>query len=158
MPAETQYVDSSVFLAFVRDEEGRSPIVEVVLDEAARGERRLLTSSIALVEVAFGTESAKGAALDPATLHVIDGLWAGGSPVTAVEASIRVMEEARELARAARLRSRAIQPLDAIHLGTAVLHEADRVLTYEKKETRELWQELIDRPVEEPTVDRPPLL
>lgn len=75
-----QYVDSNVLLSYVLAEEGRAAVVEQLLLDADRGDRRLLTSTVALVEVAFGAETAKKAALDPGTISTIDNLWGRWSP------------------------------------------------------------------------------
>lgn len=128
MPADIQYVDANVLLAYVLEEDDRAPVVEQLLREAAEGNRRLITSTVSIVEVAFGAEKAKGGALDPGTLLTIDNLWSGGLPVGLAEASTRIMYEARDLARAARAQNRKLTPNDAIHLATAVRVEGGRPL------------------------------
>lgn len=158
MPAERQYVDSCVLLAFVRDEPGRAPTVEQILREGSAGDRDLVTSTIAVVEVAFTAEQAKGGALDPGTLAIIDDLWEGGDPITLIEASIPIMKKARDIAREARSRDRSITPLDAMHLATAATRGAAMIYTYEKATRRELWSELVQIPVKLPTLAQPPLL
>jgi predicted nucleic acid-binding protein len=156
MPAE-QYVDANVLLAYVLEEEG-APVVEQLLLEADKGDRRLLTSTVSIVEVAFGAETAKGGALDPGTLSTIDNLWSGGRPVALADASIRTMYEARDIAREARRRNRRLTPRDAIHLATAVAAGVEKFFTYEKDETRKIWAEITGLDVEEPNVEQMPML
>lgn len=157
MPAE-QYVDSNVLLAYVLEEEGRAAVVELLLLEADRGDRRLLASTVVLVEVVFGAEKAKKDALDPGTVSTIDNLWAGGRPIALAEASIAIMQTARDISREFRRRKRKLTPMDSIHLATAVTARVERFFTYEKLETREVWAEITGLTVEEPNVDQMPML
>ncbi len=46
-----RYWDSSVFIALIKDEEGRAPTVETVLEAAERGETEIVTCAFTLVEV-----------------------------------------------------------------------------------------------------------
>ena len=156
MPAE-QYLDANVLLAYVLEEEG-APVVEQLLLEADQGDRKLLTSTVSIVEVAFGAETAKESALDPGTLSTIDSLWSGGQPVGLADASIRTMYQARDIAREARRRNRRLTPRDAIHLATAVAADVEKFFTYEKEDTRGVWAEITGLVVEEPNVEQMPLL
>lgn len=156
MPAEL-YVDSSVLLAYVLEEDG-APVVEQLLLDADQGNWKLLTSTVTLVEVAFGAEKAKESALDPATISTIDNLWTGGRPVSLAEASIAIMQRARDVSREARRRNRKLTPIDSIHLATAVAADVEKFLTYEKEDTREIWSEITGLVVEEPNVEQMPLL
>ena len=156
MPAE-QYVDSSVLLAYVLEEAG-APVVEQLLLEADQRDRRLLTSTITLVEVVFGAETAKESALDPGTISTIDNLWTSGRPIALAEASITIMQTARDISREARRRNRRLTPIDSIHLATAVAADVETFFTYEKEDTREIWSEITALVVEEPNVEQMPLL
>ncbi|MGI8407547.1 MAG: type II toxin-antitoxin system VapC family toxin [Actinomycetota bacterium] len=158
MPAETQYLDSNVLLAYVLGEANRATTVEQLLREAEGGKRRLITSTISVVEVAFAAEKSKGFAIDPGALAAIDKLWEGGQPVGLAEASTRTMYVARDLARRARSESWGLTPADAIHLATAVRHEASVLYTYEAKATRERWSSIMGISVDEPTISQLPLL
>lgn len=157
MPAERQYLDANVFLAYVLNE-GPAPIIEEVLREGRAGERKLITSTLTIAEVAFVAGESQGGSLHPEALSVIDSLWDTGSPVAMFEATMSVMYRARDLARSARSVSRQVKPGDAIHLATAREVGVDVIYTYEKQETRKFWQTLVDIPVTEPDVSQLPLI
>lgn len=131
-------------------------MVGQLLREAEDGSRRLITSTVTIVEVAFAADS-KGDALDPGTLKAIDNLWADGKPVGLADASTKIMYEARRLARIARSQGWKLTPRDAIHLATAVSLHASTLFTYEKK-SRERWASVAGLSVEEPEVEQPPLI
>lgn len=157
MPAELQYLDANVLLAYVLGEENRAPMVEQLLREAENGNRLLITSTVTIVEVAFAAADSKGGALDPGALKTIDNLWDGGKPVGLAEASTKIMYEARDLARNARSQGWKLTPRDAIHLSTAVSLDASTLFTYEKK-AKERWASITGMSVEEPEVEQPPLI
>lgn len=64
---------------------------------------------------------------------------------------------ARTLLRAAKTAGWRLPPADSIHVASALLAGARRVLTYEKASMRARWTDLIGIPVEEPVSDRLPL-
>lgn len=51
MSLKTQYWDSSVFVAYFNDEEGRADTVETLLNEGTEGKLTVITSAFACVEV-----------------------------------------------------------------------------------------------------------
>lgn len=69
MPAEQErvYLDANVFLAYVSGEDGRANTVEALLVAARKGELVVLTSTVSVVEVAFGAEEKAQRVLEPAT-------------------------------------------------------------------------------------------
>ena len=101
MPAEPDriYFDANVFLAYVSGEEDRAATVEALLVAARNGDLAVLTSTVSVVEVAFGAEEKTQRVLEPATESAIDELWHPTSPVTLIEPSVLVMREARDLIR-----------------------------------------------------------
>ena len=157
MPGSYQYMDANVLLSYVLKEEDRFPTVGELLRESERGDKRLVTSTVSIVEVARGAEDYKGDSLDPGAFVAIDTLWDGGSPVVLREASIDVMFKARDLQRRAH-QTKKVQNLDSIHIATAMVLEAEVLYTYEKQSTREWWAELSGIRVEEPQVNQPPML
>lgn len=161
MPAEPDrvYFDANVFLAYVSGEEGRAATVEALLIAAREGDLVALTSTVSVVEVAFGAEEKAQRVLESATELAIDELWHPTSPVTLVEPSVLVMREARDLIRKNLAGGGArLTPLDAVHLASAVRFRADRFFTYESANNRQAqWAELTGLDVQEPTVAQPPL-
>lgn len=161
MPAEQErvYLDANVFLAYVSGEDGRANTVEALLVAARKGELVVLSSTVSVVEVAFGAEEKVQRVLEPATEQAIDELWHPTSPVTLVEPSVLVMREARDLIRKNLAEGGArLTPLDAVHLASAVRFEVDRFFTYESANNRpKQWADLTGLVVEEPVVAEPPL-
>jgi predicted nucleic acid-binding protein len=143
----------------VSGEEGRAATVEALLVAARKGDLVVLTSTVSVVEVAFGAEEKAQRALEPATELAIDELWHPTSPVTLVEPSVLVMREARDLIRKNLADGGArLTPLDAVHLASAVRFQADRFFTYESANNRQVqWADLTGLTVEEPAVAQPPL-
>lgn len=136
---KTIYLDSSVVLAYLKGEKGRVDIIEAVITEATRkiGSIRLITSAIALAEVAY-VEQLDTTMED--SFREVDRFWAS-VPITIVEVNQVNALEGRRL-----LRERAIanpnpqvpQPkrraADALHLGTAVWMKSDEFWTYDTED------------------------
>lgn len=59
------YWDANVFLSYVNEYADRVQEIEALLEEGKRGEIELLTSTVSVVEVAFGAVEQKQAALSP---------------------------------------------------------------------------------------------
>ena len=130
--ARLVYFDPNVFLAYVCDEEGRAAMVAELLRKAAGGDLVIMTSTMSIAEVAYAAEEKMQRSLDDATEKRIDSLWVPGSPVSLVEASRRVLVEARTLIRKNLAADRGrLTPIDAIHLATAMVERVDELATYE---------------------------
>ena len=71
-------------------------------------------------------------ALDPEIQKEIENLWTPGSPVNLVEISVLVVEDARQIMRAAIPEGTKVpKPMDAIHVSTAIRMGADVFHTYD---------------------------
>lgn len=105
-------------------------------------------STVTIAEVAYH-ESEKGAgALDPAVEHDITSLWDAPSPVRLMEFHELIRHDARRLIRSSLTEERALKPLDAIHLASAMRVGAALVHTYDKKWSA--YQRAIGIPVDRP--------
>jgi len=66
MPAElpAAYFDANVVLAYVSGEAHRAVVVRELLRQADDGRRRIYTSTLSIVEVAFGAQEKENGVLD----------------------------------------------------------------------------------------------
>lgn len=160
MPADRggTYLDANVLLAYISDERGRAGVVDQLLARAASGNLRLFTSTLSIVEVAFGAGEKVDREFEPTVEATIDALWQPGSVITLAEPSVPTLTIARRYVRRAVESGRSVKPLDAVHLATAVAAKVDRLLTYEEEPRRAYWAELTGLAVEEPSVAQMPLL
>lgn len=141
-------------LAYLSDEAKRAPVVEELLRNAATNRLVVVTSTVSIAEVAYGAEEKLQRVLDAEVEARIDALWQPGSPVRLVEASRRVMVEARALMRKNLAAGhRALTPMDVVHLATAAIERVDQLATYEEK-ARPRWAELTGLNVVEPYVEQ----
>jgi len=76
MPSDPEavYLDASALLAYVKDEEGRADVVESVLLAGEDGKLRLRTSTLSVVEVAYGVWDVAAPAPTPESEAAIDRL------------------------------------------------------------------------------------
>lgn len=156
--APTAYLDANVLLAYIRGEETRVDAVESVLTAAGEGKLSVHTSTLSIVEVAYGADEKEQQQLDGQVERTIDELWQAGSPVLLIEPSVVVMRIARQLVRRAIAGGRSLKPADSVHLATALFHpETTHVFTYEKESRRQYWAELTGLEVAEPYVAEPRL-
>jgi predicted nucleic acid-binding protein len=126
------YWDACVFLSFINGEAGREEVIQQLLDEARDGAFELVTSTVSVVEVAFGKAEQDGQAPDPELLTAIESLWAPGSPVNLIEFHRLIALDARDLVRDARLdRDERLTPLDAVHLASAQRLGVEEFHTYD---------------------------
>lgn len=125
------YWDACVLLSYISATSDRTPVIEQVLEEARQHACEIVTSTLSVVEVAFGAEEQQQEALDDHTLARIDALWQPGSVVRLVEFYFAIAQEARRLMRDALMKAWKLKPADAIHLATAKHAHATRFHTYD---------------------------
>ena len=132
MPDEPRriYWDSCVFLHYIEGTPKWMPILDALLEEASETKGLIIvTSTISITEVAFASAEKVGKALDDEVEAAIDALWNDRSAVTLVEYSEVIARGARSLLRQALQHGRALKPMDAIHLATAINRKVDDVHT-----------------------------
>ena len=113
--------DSNCFIAILSEEVGRAEICSTILRRAERGEIELHTSYIGLVE----TVRIPGVSDDEAEGRIRKFF---DSPfINKEEVEDEVATEARRLQRIANIRG-----VDAVHLATALLIDADVLHTYDQ--------------------------
>jgi predicted nucleic acid-binding protein len=125
------YWDANVFLSYVDGDQDRIPDIDEFFRKARAGEVEIVTSTLSIVEVAFGSEEKTGRALDAETRNAIDELWKPGGAVTLVEFFPLVALDARGLIRTAMTRGWSLKAADAIHLATAMRQSVSAIHTYE---------------------------
>lgn len=148
-----KYWDAVCFLHFVNGHPLYLPTLEAALEDSAKGNIRILTSTLSVVEVAFGASEQKAGKLDVAVEERINDLWRDSATIELVEYHGRIAYKARELMRSGMEQGWRIKPADAIHLATASVMEVDEIHTYEPK--WKTYAELVNIPVMEPYMPRP---
>lgn len=114
------YWDSCVFVDYINGEPTRLPEIDAVLKEVGRDDsRQILTSSVAKVEVAYGSEERTNEALDLAVEANIDALWQDSSVIGIVDFHDEIARMARDLIRYGVSQRWSLKPMDAIHLASA---------------------------------------
>ena len=155
MPNTSQiriYWDSCVWLAYVNgDIPERMPTIDALLKDSAshNGRIHLVTSELALVEVAFGLQEQKGRTLDAAVEANIDKMWEDRDSLSLIEYHSRIGRSARSLIREAMTKDWHLRAIDAVHLATAQWLTVTEFHTYDDK----LWRfsEIVGFPVEQPS-------
>lgn len=160
MAIKTYYWDTSVFLAYINSEPGRLEVIESLWTEITEQEARIVTASIATVEVARANIEKPGFALDLAAEERIDQMWSDPT-VLQVESPQQVMFEARKLIRAGLPQGWVLTTFDAIHLATAmwINHQACPITEFHTYDRGlEKYQTIIGVHICEPRVQQPRLL
>jgi predicted nucleic acid-binding protein len=132
MPEELTriYWDANVFLSYINGVPDRLPHIDGVLEKSGT-DFRIITSSITVVEVAFGKAEQDAKALDPGVEAKINAMWAPGSPVRLVEFYPLIADGAKALLRESLIRGWKLKPMDAIHLSTARQERVTQFHTYD---------------------------
>jgi len=126
------YWDANVFLSYIDGTSDRLPHIEALLREAEQEKVEIVTSTASITEVAYGSVEMDDRALDPEIQETISNLWVPASPIELVEISVLVVEDARDIMRAAIPEGTKVpKPMDAIHLSTALRMEADIFHSYD---------------------------
>jgi predicted nucleic acid-binding protein len=149
------YWDANCFLSYVDGSADRLPDLDALLAEASRDEVEILTSTVSIVEVAFGKKEQDGRALDPDVDDALAQLWAPASPIELVEFYPLIATRAKDLIRAAVPKGWALKPMDAIHLATAQQVDATSFHTYDERLDK--YSDAIGIPVIRPSAVRPQL-
>ncbi len=113
------YWDANVFLSYVNATPDQMPILEALLDQAAKREITIYTSALSRVEVAFSDSEQQSRVLSPEIENQINSLWANRRVVRSIEIVQAITLAARGLMRDAIARGWSLKPPDAIHLATA---------------------------------------
>lgn len=113
------YWDSCIFLSYINDEPKRVNIIEDVWRNILNDKKKVLTSTISIVEVAHGSEEKINWKLDPNMISVIDQIWSDPS-INLVEFNESIAGIARDLIRNSLPKKRVLKSKDAIHLATAI--------------------------------------
>lgn len=127
MPSRMQYLywDASVFSSYVGAIADRLPVIDALLNQvAADTHRRIITSAISLLEVAFASGHGPGRRMPPAREAAIDELWRSPQ-IEVVDVTQGLLFRARDLMRTAVDNGWSLRPNDALHLSTAAwVHQA----------------------------------
>lgn len=150
------YWDACVFLSYVNGLPDRLPDIDALLAEARRGEIDILTSTISMVEVAFGRVEQDQTALSTEVEAKINRLWEPQSPVKMVEFHRLIAEDAQRLMRSGIPEGWSLKPMDAIHLCTARRTECGAFHTYDGR--LEKWTSKVGLPIGNPNPSNPQLL
>lgn len=151
------YWDAAVFLSYINQLADRVPDIDALLDAAQKGEVQILTSTLSIVEVAFGAqEQFNDQEVAAEVEDDIEKLWLSPSPIKMVEFSPIVARDARSLIRTARGQGWGLKPADAIHLATAQQLKVQKFHTYEKSKL-DKYGPLCGFDVEEPRATQPQL-
>lgn len=152
------YWDSCVWLDYISETPEDKDVLDILLRDSAMrsGGIHLITSVIALTEVAFGATEKNNQALDDDVEQKIDALWKDTSAVTLVEYYPAIAIQARSIIRLGVEKGwSGLRALDAIHLATAQRLEVDEFHTYDTKLHR--YSNEMGFPITEPFVHgRPP--
>ena len=149
------YWDSCVFLSYINGYEDRLPTIDALLAQSADREddREIVTSTFAIVEVAFDLNERAQAALDSETETKIDALWSDRHAVKLIEFHEGIARDARTLIRGAVASGRSgLRPDDAVHLASARSLEVAEFHTYSKDLPR--FADLTGLTIVEPWVEQ----
>lgn len=142
------YWDSNVLISYLDGDEDRLPIIDELFRRSRAREIDLITSVVSQVEVAYIASEKEGGALDPQIEQSINELWIPASPINVVELHELIATRARELIRVGLVESRALKPMDAIHLASAESISAGELHTYD--ESLERWTGTMNFAIREP--------
>ncbi|MDA1128433.1 MAG: type II toxin-antitoxin system VapC family toxin [Chloroflexi bacterium] len=151
------YWDSCVWLDYISETPENKEVLDMLLRDSAMrsGNIHLITSVIAITEVAFGATEKANQALDDDVEQKIDSLWKDTTAVTLVEPYPAIALRARGIIRLGIEKGwTGLRALDAIHLATAQQIEADEFHTYDTQLHR--YSEQLGFPITAPYVHGPP--
>jgi predicted nucleic acid-binding protein len=139
MPADLICWDADVFLSYLdASQRDRWPVLDALLAESARrdGALRVVTSVLAMSEVAFTAQERLGRVLEDVEEARIDALWTAGGPAEVLDFHPGVARRARALVRGAMQEGLRLRPADSIHLATAIEAGVREFHTYNLEDYR----------------------
>jgi predicted nucleic acid-binding protein len=127
------YWDSCVFLSYIDAEVGRVDVIDTIFAEVQKsaGTRKIVTSTVSITEIAYGSQEKTKRTLDPTTLAKIEALWNDASVLAFIEFHDGIARIARDLMRDAMANGNKLTPLDAVHLASAQWLDAYEMHTYD---------------------------
>lgn len=136
MPDQSEliYWDSCIFLSWLEQTPGRAPDIEGVYQEVqgSKGQKRIVTSTFTVAEVAFVKHEKDGQLLDEDIEQRINDLWNDRTTIVLVEFYYAIAIEARDLMRLGVPRGWSLKGKDALHLATAKRIGVAEFHTYDK--------------------------
>jgi predicted nucleic acid-binding protein len=150
------YWDACVFLSYVNEDEDRVGDISSLLESAGKDEIEIVTSTVSVVEVAFGAAERKQSALSEEMEAKINKLWEPASPVTLVEFHILIAEAAKGMIRSGVPAGWSLKPMDAVHLATAQRLKVAEFHTYDGPLKK--WASRVSYSIKEPSHSAPKLL
>lgn len=128
------YFDACVFLAYVSDEAGRAPVIELIFEQSEAGKLDIVTSTASIAEVTHVLGEQEADKLDPDIEGKLDDMFNDAKTVVLAEFSSLVARDARTLIRESLVSAvNTLKPMDAIHLATAQRLRVQEFCTYDKK-------------------------
>ena len=129
------YWDSCVWLRYINESPEDKEVLNILLRDSnmRSGDIHLITSILALTEVAYGAVEQNNQALDADVEQKIDSLWKDRRAVTLVEYYPALALDARGLIRMSVEKGWSLRPYDAIHLATAQRLEVTEFHIYDDK-------------------------
>lgn len=121
--SEIVYLDSCVFLAWLKDEENRADIIATIFDDAAKGYTKILTSSLAIAEV-LNIQGFKSP-IPKEHRDKVKSLFAN-EWIIPQGVNRRLAEIAQEL-----VWEYGVSPKDGIHVATAMVHKVPVLYSYD---------------------------
>lgn len=154
------YWDSCLFLSYINNEPGRSNVIEDLWDKVESDKGKVITSTIAIVEVACASYERKNSSLSPEIQSQINNIWSDPS-ISLVEVNQQIAELARQLIRDAIPNGWVLKSKDAVHLASALwidrnISRVGEFCTYDAELTK--YQSMIGINIKEPHVDQPRLI
>ncbi len=162
MKSEDKFVywDSCLFLAFLNDENGKADLISELYEKVEKENGKILTSTLAIVEVAHASSEKNNFLLDPEIQNEINQIWAD-SKITTIEVNQDIAETARQIIREYLPKQWALTTQDAIHLATAVwinrnVAHLKEFLTFDQKLFK--YQTQLGFHIKEPYILQPKLV
>ncbi len=154
------YWDSDVFIAYLSREPSRIVTLETIVADIENSDdkKKIVTSEIAKVEVAFAAYERATRTLDAAFEQRLDDLWADDAVVELVEFHDQIAKQARTFIRQSIASGvKTLKPKDAIHLATAQWVGVYEFHTYNLSDFSPV-QPLVNFKICEPYAEQPRLI